>query len=141
LTTRLKLDQEAIGLASLLERIAGVRVKDSFRDEEGETVYFIVEEGQLGKAIGKDGVHVKRLQQELGKKVRLVEFHPDVVSFIKSAIAPLTAEEIVEEAGSVMIKDSSKKTKSLLIGRGGKNLKLLNRAVKRFFQVEEVKVV
>ncbi len=49
--------------------------------------------------------------------------------------------EIKEEAGDVIIRDDNKKTKSLLIGREGRNLKLLNRAVRRFFSVNEVKVI
>ena len=60
--------------------------------------------------------------------------------FVKKLIYPLQAETVAEEDGAIFIKDSNKKTKSLLIGRGGKNLKLLNRAVQRFFS-KEVKIL
>ncbi|MBU0457693.1 MAG: NusA-like transcription termination signal-binding factor [Nanoarchaeota archaeon] len=136
---RLILDQDAFALSSLMEKITRVRVKDSFKDDEG-MIYFVVNFGDLGKAIGKGGVNIKKVQQELGKKVKIIEHRNNVIDFVKSIIYPIKVEEVVEEEGVISIKDSSKKAKSLLIGRGGKNLKLINRAVKRFFD-KEVKVV
>lgn len=135
---RLILDQEAFGLSSLMERISRVKVKDCFKDED--TVYFIVGQGELWKALGKDTINVKRLQEKLGKRVRVIEYRDNVISFVKNIIYPIKVEEIIEENGVIFIKDSSKKTKSVLIGRNSKNLKLINRAVKRFFN-KEVKVV
>ncbi len=137
---RIKLDQDALALSSILERIAGVQVKDSFMDEEGETIYFIVASGELGKAIGKGGMNIKRLSEELGKRIRITEYRDNVIEFIRGFIYPATVAEVVQEGNDILIKDESRKTKSLLIGRGGKNIKLLNRAVKRFFSINEVKV-
>ena len=138
---RIKLDQNALALSSMLERIAGVQVKDSFMDEEEETIYFIVNSGELGKAIGKGGMNIKRLSEELGKRIRITEYRDNVMEFIRGFIYPATVAEVVQEGNDILIKDESRKTKSLLIGRGGKNIKLLNRAVKRFFSINEVKVV
>lgn len=138
---RLKLDQNALALSSMLERVAGVQVKDSFMDEEGETIYFIVAPGELGRAIGKGGMNIKRLGEELGKRIRISEYRDNVLEFVRGFIYPATVAEVVQEGNEVLIKDESRKTKSLLIGRGGKNIKLLNRAVKRFFSINEVKVV
>ncbi|PIZ51390.1 NusA-like transcription termination signal-binding factor [Candidatus Woesearchaeota archaeon CG_4_10_14_0_2_um_filter_33_13] len=136
---RLKLDSDTPGLAAVMERITRARVKDCFKDED--TIYFIVGVGELGKAVGKGGVNIKRVQQELGKRIKVVEFRDTLKEFVKNVIYPATVEEIIEEGNIVTLKDSSKKTKSLLIGREGKNLKLINRAVKRFFNVEEIKVI
>ena len=55
-------------------------------------------------------------------------------------IYPLVSEEIKEEDGAVKIIGADKKTKSLLIGRDGKNLKLINKAVNRFYDIE-IKVI
>lgn len=94
----------------------------------------------MGKALGKGAENVKRLQQELGKRIRLIEYADNVTDFIRRIIAPLTVDEIVEENNIVYLKDSRKKTKSLLIGRDGRNLLLIQRAVTRFFNVE-VKII
>ena len=136
--SRLKLDQETLGLSSLMEKRTHARIKDCFQDKE--TIFFVVARGDMGKALGKGAENVKRIQQELDKRVRLIEYRDNVVDFVKSIIYPIKVEEVVEEEGIVFIKDSRKKTKSMLIGREGKNLVLINRAVKRFFN-KEVKVV
>lgn len=135
---RVKLDQETVGLSSIMENISGALVKDCFQDED--TIYFVVAPGEIGKAIGKGGMHIKRLQQELNKRVRVVEFRDQVQDFIKNLLYPLAVEKIIEEEDSFIIQDSSKKTKGLLIGRNGKNLRFINRAVQRFFG-KEVKVI
>ncbi len=134
---RVKLDQETAGWSSLMERISGAAVKDCFQDED--TIYFIVAPGDVGKAIGKSGMNIRRVQDELHKKIRVVEFRERVDEFIKNLIYPLAVERIVEEQDAFILQDSSRKTKGLLIGRDGKNLKFINRAVQRFFG-KEVKV-
>ena len=136
---RLKLDTDTLGLGTIMERITRTRVKDCFKEED--TVYFVVGSGELGKAVGKGGSNIKKVQEELGKKIKVIEFRSNIADFVKNVIYPLKVEQVIEEEGIVKIKESSKKTKSLLIGRGGKNLKLINRAVKRFFNVSEVIVV
>ena len=119
-----------------MERITRVRVKDCFKEDD--TIYFIVGTGELGKAIGKGAINIKKVQQEIGKKIKVIEFRSNIAAFVRNVIYPLKVEDVVEEEGTVKIKERSKKTKSLLIGREAKNLKLINRAVKRFFNVNEV---
>ena len=133
---RLKLDTDSLGLGAIMERITRARVKDCFKEDD--IFYFIVASGELGKAVGKGGSSIRKVQEELGKKIKVIEFRNNLATFVRNVIFPLKVEEIIEEEGIVKIKERSKKTKSLLIGRDGKNLKLINRAVKRFFNVNEV---
>jgi len=135
---RLKLDPDAVGISSLFERITGVKVKDCFQDSD--MLYFIVAPGTIGKAVGKGGENIKKIQLKMDKRVKVIEYRDDIIHFVRSVIYPITAEEIVQEDNTVFIRDSHKKTKSLLIGRDGKNLQIINRAVKRFFNVD-VKVM
>ena len=128
-----------MGLSSLMERITKAKVKDCFTDEEG-TIFFVVAPGELGKAIGKSGSNIKKMQHELQRRIKVIEYNDNVVEFVKNIIYPLRIQSITEEQGTVVIKETNKKAKSLLIGRQAKNLKLINRAVKRFFQ-HEIKVV
>ena len=139
MSKRVKINPDLFAYASVLERIARIRVKDTF--ESGETIYFVLYPGALRKALGKNGENVKRLQEKFGKKIRLLEFNMDCKRFIRNFIYPLKVEEITEgEGNDILVKESSKKTKSLLIGRDARNLNLLNRAVSRYFN-KEVKIV
>jgi N utilization substance protein A len=117
-----------------MERITRARVKDCFKDDE--TIYFVVGRGEMGKALGKGGSNIKKVQQEMGKKIKVIEYNDHLVTFVKNVIAPVEVEEITVEDNVVLIKDSRRKTKSLLIGRNGKNLNLIKRAVRRFFNAE-----
>lgn len=135
---RVKIDQEALGWSSLMERITHARVKDCFKEED--TIYFVVAPGELGKAIGKGGSMIRKVQEKFGKPVKVIEFRDDIVSFIKNIIYPVRVEEIVEEDGVVYIRDEDRKKKGQLIGRSGMGIAFVNRVVKRFFDVSEVKV-
>ena len=134
----MKLDQGALGLSVVVERIMKVPLKDCFSGED--TVFCIVPATMVGKAVGKKGITIKQVQAKIGKKVRVVAYSEHLEEFIKNFISPLNIEEVELRDGVAVVKDSSRKTKSLLIGREGKNLALLNRAVKRFFPVKEVTV-
>jgi len=136
--SRVVYDQEILGLMNLLSKLTRARIKDCFK--EGDALYCVVEIGDIGKAIGKGGVNIKRIGQVIKKKVKMVEYRNTAAGFVRSLIYPTRVEEIKEEDGVVLVKGGDRKTNSLLIGRDGKNLKFLNRAVKRFFDVE-VKVV
>lgn len=133
-----KLDSEAMSLSSLLERLTHARVKDCFKEED--VIYFVVAPGDLGKAVGKQGIIVHTLQRELGKRVRIVEYRDSVEEFVRMLIYPLKVREIIVEGEIILLRDDDKKTKSLLIGRDSKNLQFINKVVKRFFNVD-VKVV
>ncbi len=131
---RLKLDQESLGLSSLLEKEARVPVKDCFQNEQ--TLYVVVPAGLLGKALGKGGSNIRRLQDQLRRKIRMIEYNDNPAQFVRNVILPLTVREVNLEGQSLVIRDASISTKSMLIGRDGKNLKRLSRAVQRFFNLD-----
>ncbi len=131
---RLKLDQESLGLSSLVEKETHVPVKDCFQDEQA--LYVVVPPGLLGKALGKGGSTIHRLQEQLRRRIRMIEYSDDPVQFARNVISPLSVREAFVDGQSLVLRDPSVSTKSMLIGRDGKNLKRLNRAVQRFFNLE-----
>ena len=105
---RLKLDQEVLGLCSIVERVTHARVIDGFN--ENEMYYFVVATGEIGKAIGERGINVQRFQQEFGKRVRMIEYNDNVAQFVKNVIYPLKVERIEVKEKEVILSDSNKKT-------------------------------
>lgn len=122
---------------TLFESLTGAKVKDCIVND---IIVFIIHENEMGKAIGKHGSNIKRVENTLKKKIKLVEFNNDVSQFVQNLIYPLKAKEIKEEDGIVAIHVDDRKTKGLLIGRDRHNISLVNDIVKRYFKVEEVKV-
>ena len=135
---RLRINQETFSLTKVLENLSGARVKDCFQVED--TIYFIVAQGDIAKALGKKGSVVRLLRQQLNKNIRVIEYHEEDIHFLTNVVYPLNVEKIEKEGNTIFLRDGNKKTKSLLIGRGGRKLQVLNRALQRFFPGIEVKI-
>ena len=135
---KIKYNSELMKLMTLFESMTGAKVKDCIADER---LMFIIEENEMGKAIGKNGANIKRMENMLKKKIKLVEFSNDVLQFVKNMIYPIEALEIKNEDGIVTIHGKDTGSKAMLIGRERQNLIHLNDIVKRYFDVKEIKVV
>ena len=135
---RLKLDQKDLAYTTLLEQLSGAQVKDCFQNEQ--VVYFVISPGDMGRAIGKKGMHIKRLEKEFKKKVKMVEYDEDVRVFVARLIAPLLVKDISLQEQYVVLKPEQRKTKSLLIGRDAKHLHLLERGLLRLYQ-RQIKII
>ncbi|MBS3153393.1 NusA-like transcription termination signal-binding factor [Candidatus Woesearchaeota archaeon] len=125
---------DTIQQINLFEKVTRCKVKDMHI--HNEILIFIVDDG--AKAIGKSGKNVKRLSNLMKKKIKIVEFTDNKVSFINSLIYPLNVE--IEDKGKILEVKGDTKTKALLIGRDGKNLKFYNTLLKKYFNIE-MKVV
>ncbi len=122
---------------TLFESLTRAKVKDCIVND---TVIFVVHENEMGKAIGKSGSNIKRIENILKKKIKLVEFSDNLTQFIGNLIYPLRAREIKEEDNIITIYGPDTKTKGLLIGRERHNINSIKDIVKRYFKVEEIKV-
>ncbi|MDK2849357.1 MAG: transcription termination/antitermination protein NusA [Candidatus Woesearchaeota archaeon] len=138
---RTKLDLNLLRYINLFESISQARVKDCFEDLMGNLI-FIVYPGEASKAIGKRGVNINKTSSLINKKIKVVEFNPDVEKFITNLIYPLKVNSVEFNDGLVIIKDNDRQKKSMLIGRNAKNLRFLESIVKKYFpQVNEIKVI
>ncbi|MEK6868313.1 MAG: NusA-like transcription termination signal-binding factor [Nanoarchaeota archaeon] len=132
--------QELMGTMALFDRVTHVPLKDCFEDNN-HLLTFVVDAQNLGRTIGKGAVLVRRLEELLKRKVRIVGFHPDIVEFIKYIIYPLRITTATLENGILTLRNEDRKTKSLLIGRNAQNLRNTEAIVKRYFtDIIEIKV-
>ncbi|MBN1274786.1 NusA-like transcription termination signal-binding factor [Candidatus Woesearchaeota archaeon] len=135
-----KIDTDAMRTLALFEQVTGARVKDcvTFKDR----LTFIVEEGQLWRALGKNRANLLKLERLLKQRVKIVEYRPDKIQFIVNLLAPLRIVDIQEgEDGIITIKGPDTKTKGLMIGARAQNLRALEGIVRMYFDCEEIKVV
>ncbi len=135
---KIKYDVNLMKYMQLFETLTRTKLKDCISDEQ---LIFIVEENEIGRAIGKGGSNVRRLEELLKKKIKIVEFSPDVKQFIRNFVMPLQVKDVNEEEGVVTIVGPDTRTKGLLIGRERKNLDNLKGVVNRYFKVEDIRVV
>ncbi len=121
------------------EQMTRSRLKDCIVREQ--QVIFVVEPGDIGKAIGPRGANVRRLEDALKKKVKMVEYAHELVSFIKNLAYPIDVKEVREQDdGVVVIMPPDLKSRGLLIGRNAQTLRNYEAVVQRFFPIKELKV-
>ena len=135
---KIKYDSEMIKLMAFFESMTGAKVKDCISDGK---LIFIVEENNMGKAIGKNGANIKRLESALKRKIKLAEFSDDVLQFVRNLVYPADVAEIKNDNGLLTIKGRDTNTKAMLIGRDRQNINSISGIVKRFFDIREIKVI
>lgn len=144
-TQRIKLTSEELGLMSLFQSVSGAGVRDCIIDDKNGRVIYIVNPGEMGRAIGKNGIVVKTLQKLIGKPVELVEYSDDPKTFIKNALEPKyvidvrLTEKLDGSKIAVVVVDAKKK--SAVVGRNGKNAEKARLIAKRYFQIANVHIV
>ncbi len=125
-------------LMAFFSSMTGAKVKDCISNEK---VVFIMEENEMGKAIGKSGINIKRMENKIKRRVKVVEFSSNAVQFVRNIIHPIEVLDIEEQDDAIIIHGRDSNTKAMLIGRERRNLTHLNELVKRHFNIKEIKVV
>jgi len=140
-TIRLKVDE--ISYISLFESITGAMAKDCIIDDKGYII-FVVKQGDMGLAIGKNGSNIKRLRNYLSKPVEIVEYSDKPNEFIKSILAParIRSVELIERPDGKKIAhvDVEPEDRGIAIGKNGKNILKARLLAKRHFAIEDVKI-
>jgi len=131
-------DADAMKFMSSFEFITRSKVKDFVVNDN--FLLFIVPAGFARKAVGPKGANVRRLEKVFKKKVKIVEFAPEPVSFIKNLVYPLRVTDVIKEDGVFTLIPVDSRTRSVLIGKNASNLRFYESVVKRFFPVKELKV-
>jgi N utilization substance protein A len=134
------ISQETLRYMQLFESVTSVRAKEVM--EEEDTIVFLVDKGKLGQAIGKGAHRLKKLEELLKKKVKIVEFD-DEENFIRNLFKPfpLTSLDIRDEtAGRVAYVAVEPKDKGKAIGEKGKNLHIVKKLVKKHYEIVNVVV-
>jgi N utilization substance protein A len=137
---KIKYDLDLMRFISMFESLTRTKLKDCFIDDN-ELLTFVVEPGEIGRAVGKKAGNVKKIEAALKRKIKVVEYNPDVLRFVQNMILPLRVSDIKEEDGVITLTGPDSQTKGLLIGRSAANLRLLEKNVKRYFDIKEIKVV
>lgn len=133
-------DTETIRLITLFENLTGVHVRDCIT-EENNTIYFLIEEGEVGKAIGKNGINIKHTENLIKKNIKIFEFSNDVEKFIKNLIPQANFIKIKNENDrSVAEIWVDKKDKPVVISRDGRKLKLYKELLQRNHDISDVTV-
>jgi transcription termination/antitermination protein NusA len=137
---KIKYDMQTIQWMHLFEKITRARLKDCI--VHGEKMFFVVEKGNLQKALGPQKKNIARLEDLLKKRVKVIEHTENDLQFVINVLAPLRVLDIKNEDGIVTITGPDQKTKGLMIGARAGNLRMFESIVQKYFpDIKELKVI
>lgn len=135
---KVKYNSDLLKLINHFELVTGAKVKDCIANSR---LIFIIEENDMGKAIGKDGIKIKKLEFSLKKRIKLVEFTNDPIQFVKNMISPIEVNEIKHDDGVISLILKDRNAKAMLIGREHQNINSVRDIIKRHFPIKEIRVL
>ena len=134
------LSKEEMDWISLLLEKTGAMAKDCIIEDE--RIIFLLNKGDTGRVIGKNGSNIKQLRSTLGKEVQVVEFGDAVEKLAMNTIAPVRVSNVVlkkEKNGkSSIVMYVSAKDRARAIGKNGATLKRSKSILKRHYDIDNV---
>ena len=120
----IKLSDEARQLAALFESETEATVRDCVIDDDHDRVLLLIKPGEMAQAIGPAGEHVSRVEDRVGKPIKLVEDAETAEVFVANALAPaavynVTISENDDRVAYVEVDDADR---GAAIGDGGENI-------------------
>ncbi|MBI2105924.1 NusA-like transcription termination signal-binding factor [Candidatus Woesearchaeota archaeon] len=131
-------DADSIKYIALIETLSRVKVKDLFM--LNGILCCVVSKSDMSKLIGSNGVKIKKIQNMLKKRIKVIGFDDDINEFVKNYLHPLKVDKIENQDSNLIISCKDSKTKGLLIGRSRSGLIDLKRVVSRYFNINEIKI-
>lgn len=140
----IRLSSEQLSLMSMFQGITGATAKDCVIDEKLNRLIFVVQKGQMGLAIGKEGISVKKIERAVRRPVEVVEWADDIEGLVRSALGRHVqevrmAERVDGTMGVVVVVDPRKK--GAVVGMGGRHAEKMRILAKRYFDIGNVQII
>ncbi|MEM0084857.1 MAG: NusA-like transcription termination signal-binding factor [Candidatus Methanomethylicia archaeon] len=141
----IKLTIDEMHYISLFESLTGAVTKDCILDDKNDRVIFIVRQGDMGLAIGKGGVNIKRIKDIINKNIEVVEYAEDPETLIKHAFLPARVKAVkitkTPDNEKIAYVTVDPQDKGIAIGKNGKNILKVKLIAKRYFDIEKIVMV
>jgi len=139
---QIRLFNEELRYLSLFESITGAQAKDCVIDQERSRILFVVKQGHMGLAIGRNGSNVKRLTKLIGKSVEVVEDADKPEDLIKNSLLPAKVHSVKiiksPDGKTVAFVTVNPQEKGVAIGRDGNKILRARILAKRYFDIDNV---
>lgn len=136
---KIKYDSDLMKIIQIFESATGARLKDAILNDN--SLMFIVQEGDMGRAIGKNGSNIRKIESLLKKNIKVTEFSSDISKFAGNLMMPLHAKNIEVSEGILSIYCNDTRTRAMLIGRERSNVNFITGILRRYFEVKKVRVL
>ena len=139
--TEVKLTTEGIRYIALFESLTGAIARDCYVDDENDRVIFVVKNGDMGLAIGKNGNNINRVKKSIGKHIEIVEYSDEVDEFVANALQPVFVKKVqvvVKENRKLAYVEVMSKDRGIAIGKNGRNIQKAKVLAHRHYGLEDV---
>ena len=92
--TGIKLTTEEMKYIALFQDLTRASVMDCVIDEDNNRIIFLVKPGEVGLAVGRGGINVKRMKRLLGKDIEVVEYAEKLEDLVKNALMPARVKSV-----------------------------------------------
>lgn len=119
---------------NLLDKASSVRTRNCF--VYNNTIFFAVPKKLVSKAIGPDAINVKRIQESLRKKVKIIiepQGPGDISKFVESVVSPNRFKSLEIKENVVVLCAGSNPARASLIGRNKTRLIELEKIILEVF--------
>lgn len=140
------LNEQSLQLMAQFEELTGAGSRDCIVDDQNERLIFVINPGDMGRAIGKKGATIKSVSDTLGKRIEVVEYSSDPAQFLKNCFLPAKVldvdirEDGEDEEGRVAYVDIQEEDRGLAIGKAGKNIIKAKQLALRQHDIADVKL-
>ena len=142
MTQSIKLTMDQLRLISLFQKITKVTPRDCIDDVKQNRLIFVVNEGKMGLAKGRNGSNIKSLQNLLKRNIELVEYFDEPIKFLKNMLNAKLINEIKmdtkADGSSQAIVFVNPSNKGLVVGSAGRNAEKARLLAKRYFDIPSV---
>ncbi len=130
----IKLDSDTLSAMRVFSDITNVTPRDCIVNED--RLIFVVNQGQAGLAIGKNGVKMKVLHEMLKKEIVVVEYADDPIKLLENVIRP---NKLL--SGYMTSQDDSRKVNVEIEGKiNSYKIKLIRLLMQRYFNILSINI-
>ncbi|MFH1663439.1 MAG: NusA-like transcription termination signal-binding factor [archaeon] len=136
----MKISNEEILLINALQDFSGVTARDCIISKKN--IIFVVNEKDVGNAIGKKGEKVNRLKQKLRKNIEIYGYTEKPENFIKNSLKEIKINEVTEkeeEGKKTIFLSLDSENKRNIAEKSGK-LKKIKEIVKRNYNIDNIRI-
>lgn len=131
------IDMTAMRYINLLDKIARVKTRKCF--VHNNIIFFAVNRDAVSRAIGPAAVNIRRIQEKIGKKVKIIkedEGVEDLRRFVDDVVSPVRPKSVEVKEGFVMIAAGNNQNKASLIGRNKRRFLELKKIIQDTYRLD-----
>jgi NusA-like KH domain protein len=131
------INMQTMRYINLLDKASKVKTRKCF--VYNGTIYFAVPRALMAKAIGPEASNIKRIQEKLGKKIKIIPEAiglEDLEKFVNNVVNPVSFKNIEVKDNQVVVTAGGMQNKAALLGRNKTRYLELSQIIQDIFGKE-----